>query len=136
VDVIDVEYGSSHGLLHRPVRAVGLWFGILCGPLAALVNEQVEYVIGAWSCGRFDVTSRYLLHAVPIALILLCVVAGLVAWSAHTHPIDASDEHATNADRSRRGFMAIMGVGLSAMGVIVLLAQWMPVWYLSPCAFL
>jgi hypothetical protein len=133
---MDVEYGTSRGLLHRRVRAGRLWFGILCGPLAAVANEQIEYVVGAWSCGRFDVTSRYLLHAVPIVLILLCVVAGLVAWGEHTQPIDASDEHATTADWSRRGFMAILGVGLSALGILVLLAQWMPVWYLSPCAFL
>ncbi|HEY8309796.1 MAG TPA: hypothetical protein VIG47_04535 [Gemmatimonadaceae bacterium] len=123
-------------MLHRRVRAGGLWFGILCGPLAALTNEQIEYVMVSWSCGRFDATSRYLLHAVPIALILLCVVSGLVAWSARTHPVDASDEHATNADRSRRGFMALLGVGLSVLGILVLLAQWMPVWYLSPCSFL
>jgi hypothetical protein len=132
---MDAEYASSQALLHRRVRAGALWFGVLCGPLAAIVNEQVEYFLTAWSCGKIDPVSRVLLHAVPIALIALCVVAGVVAWRARTRPIDASAEHSADDDRGRRGFMAMVGVGLSAFGVLVLLAQWLPVWYLSPCVF-
>jgi hypothetical protein len=123
-------------MLHRRVRAGSLWFGILCGPIAALANEQIEYVMESWSCGRFDAVSHILLHLVPLILIAVCVIAALVAWNARTEPVDASDEHAVDADRSRRGFMSLLGVGLSVLGILVIVAEWIPVWYLNTCTFL
>ena len=133
---MEIAHGSSHALLRHKVRAGPLWFSVLCGPLAALANEQIEYLLVAWSCGRFDAVSRILLNVVPFALIALCLGAALVGWRARTEPLDASDEHRTDADRSRRGFMALLGMGLSVGGALVVLAMWIPVWYLSPCTFL
>jgi hypothetical protein len=136
MDLMETEYSSSHALLHRRVRAGALWFGVLCGPLAAFANEQFEYLTTAWSCGRFDSVSRILLHLIPLSLIVLCVIAGLVSWRGRTSPIDVDDEHYADADRSRRGFMSMVGLGLSVFGVLAILAQWIPVWYISPCMFL
>ena len=131
--MMETETAPSRAMATRRVHTGGLWFGILCGPLAALTNEQTEYLQVAWSCGHFDSVTRVMLQAVPAALIVLCVIAGLVAWRARTEPLDASDEHAVYAGLSRRGFMALVGVGLSVMGILVIFAQWMPTWYLSPC---
>jgi hypothetical protein len=136
MDMTDADYGRSRAQLPRRVRAGALWFGILCGPIAALANEEIEYAMESWSCGRFDSVSHITLHLVPIILIALCVVAGLVAWNGRTEPVDASDEHAVDADWSRRGFMSLLGVGLSVMGILVIIAEWIPVWYLNPCTYL
>ena len=133
---MEIAHGSSDALLRNKVHAGPLWFAVLCGPLAALANEQIEYLMVTWSCGRFDAASRILLHLVPLALIALCVISALIAWRARTEPLDASDEHQTDADRSRRGFMALLGMGLSVGGALVVLAMWSPVWYLNPCTFL
>jgi hypothetical protein len=133
---MDIQHAPSDALTRHRVHAGALWFAVLCGPLAALANEQIEYALVAWSCGRFDPISRVMLHVVPIALVLLCALAGLVAWRARPEPIDASDNHNTDADRSRRGFMVMVGLGLSALGIIVIIAQWIPVFYLNPCTFL
>jgi hypothetical protein len=163
---MDIEHASSHALTRYRVRAGPLWFGVLCGPLAALANEQIEYFMVAWSCGRLDPLTRVLLHIVPALLIALCIVAAIVSWSArtgpmgvwngntrsahvhsvHAHHAGASDAHASSlhaangrahgTDRGRRGFMAMLGVGLSALGIIAIVAQWLPLFYLDPCVYL
>jgi hypothetical protein len=133
---MDNRQAPSDAMTSHRVRAGALWFAVLGGPLAAFTNEQIEYALVSWSCGRLDPVSRILLHVVPIGLVLLCVVAGLVAWRARPEPIDASDEHSADADLSRRGFMVMVGLGLSAFGIIVIIAQWIPVFYLNPCTFL
>ena len=130
---MQISHASSRGLQTRRVRAGTLWFAVLCGPLAALADEQIEYCLVAWSCGRFDPVSRILLHAVPLSLIVLCAVAALVAWRARATPIDVTEEQTVDADRSRRGFMALVALGLSLLGALVILSQWIPVFYLSPC---
>ena len=124
---------SSRSLQDHPVRAGALWFGFLCGPLAALTNEAVEYVLVSWSCGRFDSVSRILLHAVPAALIVLCIVAALVGWRAARLGSLAGDGHRMDAARSNRAFIGLVAVGLSALGALVILSQWIPVLYVNSC---
>jgi hypothetical protein len=133
---MDARVTPQGSLTPRRVHAGALWFGVLCGPVAAIANEQIEYARVAWSCGRFDPVSRILLHVVPIALVLLCAVAGLVAWRARPESINASDERDDDVDESWRAFMVMVGLGLSALGIIVIIAQWIPVFYLNPCTFL
>jgi hypothetical protein len=135
VDVIEFTQASSRALQRHRVAPGALWFGVLCGPLAGFLNEQIEYVLVAWSCGKWDPMTRVLLHLVPIVLIALCAWAAWISWAARTEPIDAGDEHETDADRSRRGFMSNMGVGLSLGGILVLIAMWLPVFYLNPCIY-
>jgi len=130
---MQVTHASSRLLQGRPVRAGALWFAFLCGPLAALTNEAVEYVLVSWSCGRFDSVSRVLLHVVPAALTVLCIIAALTAWHAIAPATASPDEHRMEGSRSNRHFLALVGVGLSALGALVILSQWIPVLYLDPC---
>jgi uncharacterized membrane protein (UPF0182 family) len=135
--MMQITHASSRSFQDRPARAGALWFGFLCGPLAALSNEAIEYVLVSWSCGRFDSVSRILLHVVPAALIILCIIAALVGWRAARTTSEAAsrsaDEHRIDAARSNRVFMGIVAVGLSALGALVILSQWIPVLYLNPC---
>jgi hypothetical protein len=130
---MQVTHASSRSLQDHPERACALWFGFLCGPLAALSNEAVEYVLVSWSCGGFDSVSRILLHVVPAALIVLCIIAALVGWRAARTSASTADDHQMVAARSNRAFMGLVAVGLSALGALVILSQWIPVLYLNPC---
>jgi len=133
---MEIIHGSSRSLQDHPVRAGALWFGFLCGPLAALTNEAIEYVLVSWSCGQFDSVSRILLHVVPAALIALCIVAALVGWRAGRPARGATGVQGTEAGRGNRAFMGLVAVGLSALGALVILSQWIPVLYLNPCSML
>lgn len=130
---MQITHASSRTSPHDPARTGALWFGLLCGPLAALTNEAIEYVLVSWSCGGFDSVSRVLLHVVPAALIALCVIAGLVAWSAGRRSSSAAHDQPMDSVGSNRAFMGLVGVGLSALGALVILSQWIPVLYVNPC---
>ncbi len=130
----------KNGLTAAPVRSglrgsslAALWFGVLAGPLAVLANEQVEYAIVAWSCGQLDAVTSVLLHAVPIALIALSLASSLIAWRHRTRPLDTFANIAAE-DEDRRGFMSLVGIGIGIFSALVILAQWIPVFYMSACA--
>lgn len=121
---------------HRGRELTGaLWFGLLAGPLAVLINEAIEYVLVSWSCGGLDPVTSVLLHAVPLALIILTLVAAFVAWQHRTRPLDSVHD-ATVEGHSRPGFMALVGVGLSLLSAMAIFAQWMPLWYMNSCTHL
>lgn len=109
-----------------------LWFGVLAGPLAVLINEGAEYVLVSWSCGGFDPVSSVLLNVVPLLLIGVSLVSAVVAWRHRTMPLDSVHD-ATVEGRNRPGFMALLGVGLGLLSALAVFAQWIPIWYMSSC---
>lgn len=111
---------------------MALWFGLLAGPLAVLINEGAEYVLVSWSCGGLDPASSVLLNVVPLALIVLSLVSALIAWRHRTTPLD-SVQAATAEGHSWPGFMALLGVGLGLLSALAVFAQWMPIWYMNSC---
>ncbi len=116
----------------RPRTAAALWFGVLAGPVALLLNEQIQYVITFWGCGEFGAVASVLLHLVPLVLLLITVAAGTVAWRHRTMPL-RSPQDVTAEDHNRRGFTALLGMGLSALSGLALIAQWLPVLFFDPC---
>lgn len=138
-------------------RTFALWFALLGGVLAAFANEQIEYALVAWSCGRLDPSTRIYLHAVPAVLLLTAIAAAYVGWHfSQTSARDVEDELPRATDREepanqprdaqdataralqitkRVHFMGLVGMGTSSLGALVILNMWLPVFYLSPCQF-
>lgn len=118
-----------------------LWFGVLAGPLAALMMEQLNYMVVPAACKQ---PSHHvwpiLLHAVPIVLILLTLIAGVVAWRTDIHQRQQPTNPHPDATVSDAGvpdgrihFMSQLGVWLSLLSILVLTAEWIPVFILHPC---
>lgn len=138
-------------------RTWALWFALLGGILAAFANEQIEYALVAWSCGRNDPTTRVFLHVVPAVLLAIAIAAAYVGWrywqvaardvedelpraadrgEPADQPRDAQDTTARALQITKRiHFMGLVGMGCSALGALVILDMWLPVFYLSPCQF-
>jgi len=111
----------------RELRA--LWTGVLLAPIAFLLNLEVAYALVPVACSA---KTRLLVHVVHLVCLLLAVFGGVTAWGrwaegGRTWPGDAGDLVA----RSR--FMAGLGLLLSAMFALVIVAQWIPSFVLSPC---
>jgi hypothetical protein len=106
-----------------------LWFSILGGPLAALSMEQLNYMITPAACHRAPVLLwRSLLHVVPATLVLITAAAAVTAWHYRAgHPRDAGTRD------GRIEFMAQLGLWLSLLSILVLIAEWIPVFVLHPC---
>ena len=103
-----------------------LWLIALIGPLAWLVDLQTVSVLVPWACRRPTGAMVALLAAGMLALALS--TAGVVqAWQR----IGAGA--ASGAAHSRTRFIALTGIGTSAVLVLLVVAGMLPVLLLAPC---
>jgi hypothetical protein len=106
-----------------------LWFGILAGPLAFLLNLQLSYMLVQPVC----VTAHHIiLHLVPAGALLLTASGGVSAWRnwQRTGQVESSIA-AGVLPRSR--FMAGIGLLTSGLFILAIVAQWLPNFILTPC---
>jgi len=106
-----------------------LWFGILAGPLAFLLNLQLSYMLVQPVC----VTAHHIiLHLVPAGALLLTASGGVSAWRnwQRTGQVESSIA-AGVLPRSR--FMAGVGLLTSGLFILAIVAQWLPNFILTPC---
>jgi hypothetical protein len=106
-----------------------LWAGVLAGPLATLTQLQVNYALVLWACG----TGReWALHLAALSALLVTVAAGLLSWRNWRRAgAGWEDDGAGVVPRSR--FMAAVGVLISALIALVVIAQWIPIFVYGPC---
>ena len=106
-----------------------LWAGVLVGPMAALVQLQANYALVLWACGSGQ---TWPLHLVSLLALLLAAGAGLLAWRNWRRAgAEWDDDRAGVLPRS--GFMAAVGMLVSAHSALVIIAQWIAVFVFGPC---
>lgn len=105
--------------------------GILVPPVATLAGQQAGYAVIDAACrsGGQDLT---LLHVVRAATLVVVLSAGLVAWRQwQTVGVEPPGDGGSRGTRIRLN--AWIGVGASALFTLVVIAQWLPAFFLSPC---
>jgi hypothetical protein len=105
-------------------RAAALWFGILGPPLLLLLNLEISYAAAPLACR----TGGHLLMHVPSAILFAAVVVAGLGAARHL-PRDRREDTVVE----RPAFMAMVGVLLGMLGIAVIVAQWLPNLFLSPC---
>jgi hypothetical protein len=108
---------------------LSLTLGVVLGPLAALANQQVIYIVNMWACGHRE---RVVMHVVPILFLVVVAATGVAAhrnWRALGRGFE--DELGSIEARSR--FIAWLGIAISAFSGIVILAQWLAIFVFDPC---
>jgi hypothetical protein len=119
---------TEHAFFQRQGIA-WLWFGILAGPLAFLLNLQLSYMLVQPVC----VTAHHLiLHLVPGGALLLTASGGVSAWRNWRRTGQAESSQAGGVLSCSR-FMAGVGLLTSGLFTVVIVAQWLPNFLLSPC---
>ena len=106
-----------------------LWAGLLVGPTAALVQLEANYALMLRACSD---NQTWMLHLVSILALLLTATAGglaLIYWRRLER--QASEDDAGAIPRSR--FMSMVGILVSALMLLVIIAQWMPILIFGPC---
>jgi cytochrome c biogenesis factor len=106
-----------------------LWAGLLLAPTAFLLNLGLAYGLVPTACSHHNRLLPHLVHAICFLIAATGGFFALRSWRAcgETWP---GDEGGT-VGRSR--FMAGLGLLLSLMFVLVILAQWIPSFVLDPC---
>jgi hypothetical protein len=103
--------------------------GILAGPIAWAFDLMSSYAVVKWVCDTGN-------HAVLplITIVSLAIVGGGAAssWAALTY---TANDVPTDGGRPRQRarFMAVLGVALSALFALQILAGAIPHWVLDAC---
>jgi hypothetical protein len=106
-----------------------LWWGVLAPPLTMLIQMQINYSLVLWACaaGR-----TWAIHLVFILALGITILSGLLSfrnWRLAGAQWEA--DGAGVLPRSR--FMAVVGILISGLITLVLIAQWIPVFVYGPC---
>ena len=106
-----------------------LTLGIVVGPIAVLVNEELIYVTNMWACG----TGKQLaMHVVPIVCLMVTLGAGVLAWRDWDRVGRGVEDEAATVD-SRSRFLALGGMAISALSALLILAQWLAIFVFGAC---
>jgi hypothetical protein len=97
---------------------------------AALLQLEVAYLSVSHACRQGSTMRLHVESAVALLLALGGVRVGWRAWSAAGGGWD--EEGADPAARTR--FLAANGVLLGVLFVLVIVAMWLPIFFLDPCA--
>jgi hypothetical protein len=124
------DHDRESGLFTRWPGLLSLALGWLAGPIAALANQEITYLTNNWVCGQGNAA---VLHVAPAVCLAVSLGAGYLAyrdWAMAGRGVE--DEEGTVEARSR--FIAMLGMALSTFSAFAILAQWLGVFVLDPCA--
>ena len=106
-----------------------LWTGVLLAPIAFLIDLEVAYALVPTACSGRNQLPVHLSHVVCLALALFGGLTALRSWrtTGSTWP----GEEGGPVARSR--FMAGLGLLMSSLFALVIVAMWVPSFLLDPC---
>ena len=120
---------NERARLRRWPGLLSLTLGVVIGPIAVLVNEELIYVTNMWACG----TGKQLaMHVVPIVCLAVTVGVGLLAWRDWDRVGRGVEDEAATVD-SRSRFLALGGMAISALSALIILAQWLAIFVFGAC---
>jgi hypothetical protein len=125
-EIVDVAVPPHVG---KP-RPLVLWLPLLWPMVAALVALEAAYALTGPACRR---DARWFLHLVVLAMLASTVFMALTAWRMfreHGRVWETESE----GRETRTRFLAILGILSSVTAGLILIAQWMPIFFLHPCA--
>jgi hypothetical protein len=103
-----------------------LWTGLLLAPAAWLLQMQISYALVPWSCSHQERSALYI-----TTVVFLAISGGAILISWKNWQAIAQDNPA--AKRAR--FMALLGILIGTMFSLVIIAQGIPRFIISPCQF-
>ena len=106
-----------------------LWLGMVGGPIVWLLYLQVSYILAPRACRAGDKTA---LAVVAVVALVATIAVTIVAWRAwRATEADYSAGEGTVLGRSR--FMALSGLGISALIILLVIASFIPIVVYGAC---
>lgn len=106
------------------------WPALLVAPLIAFTNGAIAYALVSPSCSRQEVVD---LHLLSIASLLACFVVTVPA-ALNWQRAGALAGGGKVAAQARHRFFSQVGTLTGLLSILVVLAEWLPVWIVSPCS--
>ncbi len=116
----------NKGVLRHPLL---LWTGWVIGPAAWALHLMGSYLLVARAC---EADAIWMLHGTTLVTLLLALAGTAVAWwqwgrAGRRWPGSGDGE----AGLIR--FMAVMGLFISALSALIIVAEGIPNFFLGPC---
>jgi hypothetical protein len=107
------------------------WLALLLAPSLALTTLMINYASVTPACEQ---QSNMELHLVAAVSLALCLLFSWLAWRnllrrRATDSLQQNSSHTPN----RQCFVAKVAVMVGLLSSLVIFAQWLPIWILSPC---
>ena len=121
---------AAHGReLREAPSLTAQWVGMLLAPAVFFTHLQGAYVLVPRAC-RYH--ADVWLHVVGVASVVVAAFGTLTAWRVWS---DAGRHQTTETGGPvpRARFLGLSGLGVSALLTLILLAQWVAVFFISPC---
>lgn len=123
------DRARSKGKTAEPERALGLWIGMLLPPVAWAVQLQTLWLTSELGCQ----TSNFLWnHLVSITALIVAAIGGFIAFFEYRKWAPGGTNSSDDL-RSRRKFMAMVGILTGLLFTTVIFAQWLPTLLGVPC---
>jgi hypothetical protein len=106
-----------------------LWIAVLGSAVVWFIQLQTTYALVPWVCSSGKL---WALHVVSVLFVVLAAVPGGIGWSQWRACAKRKTERESAGD-GRRRFMAMLGLMLTALFVILIIAQAMPSFFFDPC---
>lgn len=115
----------------RPAGSARLWTALALPPVAWFAALNAAYFFVSWTCGRDG--GSLLLHAITLAALGLAIGAGALGWGL-LRDVGRDGDDGIDDQPSRTRFLAWLAVAGAATFALVLIAQWLAILILDPCA--
>jgi hypothetical protein len=102
--------------------------GVIIGPLAFGADLLLSYLLVHHACSTGH---YYVLHAITVVCLLIVLGAAWMSWQQYLPVRDANDSGGSARDRTH--FLALFGTISSLFFAVVIIANAVPRWILSPC---
>jgi tellurite resistance protein TehA-like permease len=120
-----VAEDNERRILHPRGQAVQ-WTGLLAGPAAWALHMQANYSLVPWVCKN---GGEIFIHLVTVAALLITAVGAFAAWRAWQEKREAG----ADGEDSRSHFMGALGLLMSGLFFVVIVAQEIPSFIFHPC---
>src|SRR4051794_25871189 len=111
-------------------RSLSLWAGVLGAPAAWGLQLQVGYALVPWVCRTHH---YWVLHVVTLAFALLAAAGGYLSWRDYQAAGRGSPDETDGGPTARTRFLGALGVIVSGMFVLLILAQGVASFFLNAC---
>ena len=105
------------------------WVGLLLAPAAFFLHLQFAYAVVPWACRH---RNDFWIHASGIASVVLAALGTFIAWQVWQRE-GGTDPGEGYGIAPRARFLGVVGLGVSAVITLILLAQWVAAFVVSSC---
>jgi hypothetical protein len=106
------------------------WMGVLAGPVAWGVHMQTNYSLVSWVCRN---GGEIFLHVVTILALVITALGAFAAWRGWQDGAAEEAETDGGGRLSRARFMGALGLLVSAMFFLLIIAQAIPSFMFQAC---